>query len=323
MKRRTLLKASGGLGLLALYPAAQAQAFPSHLVRIVVPLTAGGLTDVSMRITAEALGARLGQQVMIDNKPGAAGAIAARGVAQSAPDGYTLLAVTSSHTSVVPYAQANAGFDPLKDFAPVGTISKSPSVLYVHPGVPVKTMAEFIAYAKANPGKLTYATAGIGSFGHVATELLCQRAGITMTMIPYQGAGQSTTALVGGEVNCQFTLPSGSFGEYVATGKLMALGLAMLEPSPLLPGVPTIAQTLPGFEAVVWTGLLAPIATPAAVVAQLNRELSAVVATQAVRDKFAQMGIEASGMTSAQYRTLVLAEQQHWEPLIRKMNIRS
>lgn len=323
MQRRHFLAGTGVIVSAPLLSHVVAQtAFPSKLIRVVMPLTAGGLTDVSMRVIGESLSARLGQQIVIENKPGAAGAIAARQVAQSPADGYTLFAVTSSHTSVVPYAQANAGFTPLKDFAPVGTISKSPSVLYVHPGVPAKTFEEFVAYAKANPGKLTYATAGVGSFGHVATELLCQRAGIVMTMIPYQGAGQSTSALVGGQVDCQFTLPSGAFGEYVAAGKLRALALAMLKPSPLLPDVPTMASVLPNFEAVVWTGLLAPAATPATVIEKLNHELNAAVATQGVREKFAQMGIEAAGMSSAQYRALIVAEQQHWEPLIRKLDIK-
>ena len=323
MQRRHLLATVGALSLPMSSRAIAQLSFPSKMIRIVMPLTAGGLTDVSMRVVSESLGVRIGQQILIDNKPGAAGAIAARQVAQSPADGYTLLAVTSSHTSVVPYAQANAGYEPLKDFVAVGTISKSPSVLYVHPGVPAKTLEEFVAYAKANPGKLTYATAGIGSFGHVATELFCQRAGISMTMVPYQGAGQSTAALVGGQVDCQFTLPSGAFAEYVAVGKLRALGLAMLKPSPLLPDVPTMATVIPNFEAIVWTGILAPAATPAAVVERLNSELSVVVATAAVRDKFAHMGIEAAAMTPAQYRALILDEQRHWEPLISRMNLKS
>lgn len=290
-------------------------------LEIVLPLTAGGLTDVSMRVLAERLGEKLDRNVLVLNKPGASGAIAARHVAQSAADGNTLLAVTSSHTSIVPFAQPNAGFEPLQDFTPVGTVTKSPSVLYVHPSVPADNLREFVAHAKANPGKLSYGTAGIGSFGHVASEYLFREAGVDLEMIPYQGGSRFTVALVAGEIDAVFTLPSGTFGQYVQDGKLKVLGMSMPEPSPQLPGVPPLNQTLPGFEAVVWTGLLAPAQTPPAVVEALNQAIQEVLAEPDTRAKYESMGVQAAALSPQEYRDEIVKEHALWQPLIQELGL--
>ena len=321
MNRRTIFKLAFAAAAASGIATVQAQDFPAKPIEIVLPLTAGGLTDASMRILAERLTGILGQQVLVVNKPGAAGTIAARYVAQSRPDGYTLLAVTSSHTSVVPYAQPEAGLQPLRDFTPVGTITRSPSVLYVNPKVPASTLAGFIEYAKAHPGDLTYGTAGMGSFGHVASELLFKGAGIDLEMVPYQGGSKFTTALVAGEIDAVFTLPSGTLGQYVAQGKLKALGVSLPEPSPELPGVPTIATTLPGFEAVVWTGLLAPADTDPAVVETLNQAIAKVLDQPDVRKQYAEMGIQAAAMTPGEYEAVITREQQRWKPLIEELGL--
>lgn len=320
MRRRTLLAVAICAGLGA-STGAQAREQNTGPIELILPLTAGGLTDASMRVLAEGLADVLSRQVLVVNKPGAAGVIALRQVAAAAPDGRTLLAVTSSHTSVLPFAQPEARLDILRDFAPVATVTRSPSVLYVNPKVPAQDLQGFLDHAKARPGTLTYGTAGTGSFGHAASALLFQQAGVELAMVPYQGGSHFTTALVSGEIDSVFTLPSSTLGQYVKDGRLRALGMSFRQASELLDGVPPIADTLPGFEAVVWTGLLAPAGTDPKVIEQLNQAIANVLERPAVRERFAQMGVEASAMTPTAYRKAILEEQRRWQPLIQTLGL--
>jgi tripartite-type tricarboxylate transporter receptor subunit TctC len=304
----------------ALSLSAQAHAaYPEKPIRVIVPFGAGGVTDALLRLLQEPVGRSLGQPVLIENKPGAAGAIAARYVAESAPDGYTLLVVNTGLVAITPFAQRKAGFDPIKSFAPVAGLSSAPSVLLVHPSVPVDNVSQFVAYAKANPGKIDYAVVGKGAYGDLATALFSRQAGIRMTPVPYQGNAQTTTALITGEVKAQLTILSGAMNEYIRGGKIKALGVATAAPTPLVPGVAPIAETVPDFDAVVFTGLLAPARTPPAIVQKVSQAVTSALADPALKAKLVGMGMEAAPLAGAAYGERIANEVKSFAPLVKDL----
>lgn len=314
----SLILVNAVLGALPLSASAQA-AWPEKPIRIIVPFAAGGVTDALLRLLQEPVGRTLGQPVVVENKPGAAGAIAARYVAESSPDGYTLLVVNTGLLAITPFAQKNAGFDPNKSFAPVAGLSSAPSVLLVHPSVPADNVSQFIAYAKANPGKIDYAVVGKGAYGDLATALFSRQAGIRMTPVPYQGNAQTTTALMTGEVKAQLTILSGAMNEYIRSGKIKALGVATAAPTPLVPGIAPIAETVPGFDAVVFTGLLAPARTPPAIVQKVNQAVTSALADPALRTRLVGMGMEAAPLGSAAYGERIVNEVRSFAPLVKDL----
>lgn len=307
------------LALVQATPAAAQPAFPEKPVRIVVPFAAGGVTDAMLRLLQEPVGRSLGQPVIIDNRPGAAGMIAARLVADAPADGYTVLVVNTGLIAITPFVQKSAGIDPQRRFAPVAGLSSAPSVLLVHPSVPVADLRQFLDYAKANPGKLEYAVVGKGAYGDVATSLFQRQAGVRMLPVPYQGNAQTTTALLSGEVKVQLTILSGPMNDYLKNGRIKALGVATAGPSALVPGVPPIASALPGFDAVVYTGLVAPARTPPAVVEKIGHAFTTALSDPALRQQLATMGMEAAPLDGKAYSERVAREIGAFAPVIKEL----
>ncbi|MBU2408743.1 MAG: tripartite tricarboxylate transporter substrate binding protein, partial [Gammaproteobacteria bacterium] len=298
-----------------------AQSFPDKPIRIVVPYSAGGTTDNMARVLGEPMRSELGQAVIIDNKPGAAGAIGAREVVHATPDGYTLFFTNSGILSVTPKVSKNAGFDGGKDFAPVALVSRAPLFLVVPGDLPVKDLKGFIEYAKKQPNPLPYASAGVGSFGHLASELFLKAAGVRMTHVPYKGQAGTTQAIVTGEVKMLITASSGPMNQFIADGKLKLLGVTSPQPSPLAPGTPTIASVLPGYDAETWFALLAPAGTPKAVVDKLNRAINKTAAQPAIEQSFVKFGVTASTTTPEKLGEMITSDIAQWAPIIRDANI--
>jgi tripartite-type tricarboxylate transporter receptor subunit TctC len=296
---------------------ARAQTYPNRPIRVIVPFSPGGAVDGPMRLIAEELSKRLGQGVIVENRPGAGATIGSEIVAKSAPDGYTLLLASQTNAiSASLYPQLS--FDPIEDFAPVSLIAREPGVLVVNPAVPVKTLEEFIAYAKARPGQIDYASSGNGSGQHLFAALLASMAGIRMNHIPYRGSGQATTDLLGGRVQMSMPGMAGMLG-HIRSGKLRALAVTGARRAPQLPGVPTVAESgVPGYEAYVWMGLLAPKATPAAVIDRLQRELLAVLATDEVKRYMAGASIEVVGSSPAEFDLFFRKEKDRWAKIVRE-----
>ena len=319
MKRRTGLLCLA-LALAALPAAAQAP-YPDKPIRLVVPYAPGGTTDIMARTLQEPLSKALGQPVIVDNKAGAAGAIATKQVAASAPDGYTLIFGNNGPSAIVPLIQKDVGYDPVKDFAPVSLVSIAPLVLVVHPGVPASNVAEFITWAKAQPGGVEYATAGAGSLGHLATELFGKDAGLKLIHVPYKGQAPSTMAVLNGEVKMLLTTSSDTMNSAVKAGKLKLLGVSTAKPSPLMPGAPTIGQSLKGFEVNVWFGILAPAGTPAPVIAKLNAAIREVLASPELQQKFVGYGCIATASTPQEFAAMISAEVPKWKGVVESAKI--
>jgi tripartite-type tricarboxylate transporter receptor subunit TctC len=294
-----------------------AQEFPSKLIRLVVPYPAGGTTDIMARALQAPLQHKLGQTVLVDNKPGAAGALGAREVARAPADGYTLFFVNSGIVSVTPQVMKGAGFDGEKDFAPVALVSTAPLFVVSNPSVPATDLAGFVAHAKKQAQPLTYASAGVGSFGHLSSELLARTAGLKMTHVPYKGQAPTTTAVLSGEVQMLVTTASAAMNDYIATGKLRLLAVTSPQPSPLAPGVPPAGATLPGYQAETWFGILAPAGTPAPVVNRLNAAINEVLQMPEVRDRFPGFGVVAATATPQKLGAMITEEVNRWRPIIR------
>mgnify|MGYP001567564137 FL=1 len=319
MKRRTGLLCLA-LALAALPAAAQAP-YPDKPIRLVVPYAPGGTTDIMARTLQEPLSKALGQPVIVDNKAGAAGAIATKQVAASAPDGYTLIFGNNGPSAIVPLIQKDVGYDPVKDFAPVSLVSIAPLVLVVHPGVPASNVAEFITWAKTQPNGVEYATAGAGSLGHLATELFGKDAGLKLIHVPYKGQAPSTMAVLNGEVKMLLTTSSDTMNSAVKAGKLKLLGVSTAKPSPLMPGAPTIGQSLKGFEVNVWFGILAPAGTPAPVIAKLNAAIREVLASPELQQKFVGYGCIATASTPQEFAAMISAEVPKWKGVVESAKI--
>jgi tripartite-type tricarboxylate transporter receptor subunit TctC len=300
---------------------AMAQAWPSKPVRMIVPFPAGGPTDVVTRAMADKLGSQLGQPVVVENKPGAGGAIGADFVAKGAPDGYTLVMATTSTHSIGPYL-AKLPYDPQKDFTPIVWVGNATNILVVPPSLGVNSVAELIALAKKDPGKLNYATSGVGTVVHLTSELFANTAGIQLTHVPYKGVQLSIPDLLSGQVSMLFDNIM-TAQTHIKSGRLKALGISSLTRSPLVPDVPTIAEAgLPGFESVTWFGVFGPAGTPKAVVERMNLEVNKALADPAIRERFATLGFEPAGGTPAEFAAVVQRDAAKWSKVIKDANVK-
>jgi tripartite-type tricarboxylate transporter receptor subunit TctC len=319
-RRRFLQLVAGAAALPAASRIAAAQAYPTRPVRIVVGFTAGGSTDIGARLIGQWLQERLGQSFVIENRPGAGTNIATESVVRAAPDGYTLLMIgPSSAVNATLYDKLNFVF--LRDIAPVASLIRQPQVMLANPSLAAKSVPELIAYAKANPGKITMASAGIGSTGHLVGEFFKMTAGVDFVHVPYRGAGPALTDLLGGQVLISFAGISGSI-EYVRSGKLRALAITTAARSEALPDVPTVSEFLPGFEAGDWLGVGAPRNTPAEIVDRLNKVITAGVADPKIKARFADLGGTPLALAPAEFGKLLADETQKWAKVIRAANIK-
>jgi len=296
---------------------AHAQDYPLRPLKVVVPFSPGGAVDGPMRVIAQELSKRLGQQVVVENKPGAGATIGSELVAKAAPDGYTLL-LASQTNAISATLYPKLPFDPIEDFAPISLIGREPGVLVVNPALPVKTFEEFIAYVKERPGQIDYASSGNGSGQHLFAALLASMTGLRMNHIPYKGSGQATTDLLGGQVMVSIPGTAGMVG-HIKAGKLRPLAVTGARRSPQLPDVPTVMESgVPGYEAYVWMGLLAPKGTPAPIIERLYRELIQALATTEVKTYMANAGIEIVGSTPAEFGRFFRSERDLWAKVIRE-----
>ena len=282
--------------------------YPTKPVRIVVPLAAGGNVDIVARSIAQHLSDNLGQQIIVENRPGASSLVGTQMVAKLPPDGYTLLAVANTF-AMVPSIVANPGYDPLRDFSAITLTCLVPQVLVVNPALPVKTVKELIALAKSQPGQLTYATSGPGGTGHMATELFSRQVGVKMLHVPYKGNSQALIDVIGGQVMLMFDQVSTS-DAYIKAGKLRPLAVSSLTRSPLFPNLPTIDEAgVKGFEDITFNGLVAPAGTPREILVRLNNEVAKVVRAPALRDRFIERGVELkSSASSEEFTAYIKAE---------------
>ncbi len=295
--------------------------FPRMPVHIIVPFAAAGATDVAARIIGQKLAEKWGAAVVIENKAGATGAIAAEFVANANPDGYTLLMGTGSVNSVFPAVKKELPFDTLRDFVAVSNFFLSPNVLVIHPSVPAHSVAEFIALLKTKPNEYSFASSGTGSSIHLSGELFKQMADVQMVHVPYRGSGPAVADLLAGRVQVMFDNLASSW-PYVKAGQLRALGVTSLEPDPLAPGVPAIAQTLPGFDATSWAGLLAPAKTPPAIVEKISAAVQRAVHLPDVLEKFKDIGATPVGDTSEHFGKFLKADIQKWRAVVEKAGIK-
>jgi tripartite-type tricarboxylate transporter receptor subunit TctC len=282
---------------------------------MIVGFAAGGSTDVTARIIAQALSERLGQPVVVENRGGAGGNIGAEAVAKADPDGYTLLMATSSTFAANPNLYKSLPFDVQKDFAPITVTAFIPNLLVVNPSVPANNVADFITYLKANPDKLNFASAGNGTSQHLSGELFNSLAGVRMTHVAYRGGAPAVSDLLGGQVQVIFA-PLVEVIQQVRADKLKALGITTAKRSPLLPDVPTILESLPGYEVALWNGLLAPAKTPPAIIDRINRATIEALRSPEVKAKLAEQGSEPVGNTPAEFKAFIESELVKWRRLV-------
>ena len=300
-----------------------AQGFPNKPIRLVVPYPAGGTTDIMARALQDSMQKTLGQPVLVDNKAGAGGAIGTREVARAAPDGYTLVFSNNGPSSTVPILQKDAGYDSLKDFTAVSLVSTAPLFVVVNGAVPVSNLRQFIDYAKAQPNPIEYATAGIGSLGHLSSELFARAAGIRATHIPYKGQAPTTNAVLTGEVRLLITTSSAAMNSHIAAGKLKLLGISTSEASPLAPaGTPLVSRTLPGYVVEIWFGILGPAGLPQDVVARLNDAIGKALAQPDVQTRFSGFGVVATHSTPKRLADLIADEVPRWAQVVRDAGIK-
>jgi tripartite-type tricarboxylate transporter receptor subunit TctC len=322
MQARGMLLAS--LAIIASFAnieSASTQAFPARPVRIIVGFPPGGVSDIVARLIGQSLSERLGQPFVIENRPGAASNIATEAVIRAPADGYTLLLVNPANaTSATLYDKLNFNF--IRDIAPVAGIVRVPNVMEVNPSVPTKTVPEFIAYAKANPGKVNFASAGNGTTVHLAAELFSTMTGVNIVHVPYRGSAPALTDMLSGRVQVMFdTLPSSI--EHLRAGGLRALAVTTSTRFPALPDIPTVGDFVPGFEASVWQGIGVPKNTPPEIVEKLNREINATLADPKVREKLAELGCTVLALSPAEFGTLIAKETEKWATVIRAANIKA
>ena len=312
MRRVALL----GACLLSLPGAAQA-AYPDKPIHLLVPFPPGGAADLMARSLGQKLSQQLGQAVVLDNRGGAGGTIAAETVARAAPDGYTLLFGTMGTQAINPNLYAALRYDPLKDFAPVSLTHATPRVLVVHPQVAVKNIAELIALAKARPGEITFGSAGNGSSGHLAGEYFKSLTGVSMTHVPYKGTSGAMVDLLAGRISMSIDAPA-AYLEYIRNGQVRALGVTSLKRMAILPEVPTIAESgVPGFDISNWLGVLAPAHTPAAIVNRLNGEIVQAMNDAQIRKQLGEAGIEAMSSSPAQFSAFINSEVAKWARVVK------
>jgi tripartite-type tricarboxylate transporter receptor subunit TctC len=301
---------------------ALAQAYPTRPIRMLVPFAPGGTVDIVARLLGAKLAEELGQQFVVENRGGAGGTIATAMLAKSPGDGYTLMTM---HQGLAFNAAlySNLSYDTLDDLAPVAYVGATPNVLVVSEALPVKTLQEFLAYARANPGRIAYGSGGVGSAGHLSVELLQSLTGTKLTHVPYKGSGPALTDLISGQIQAMLlTMPAAM--PFVKGGKVRAIATSGARRSPALPELPTIAQAgVPGYEYMPWYGVFGPAALPRELAVRLNQAINKTLADAGVRDRLAQQGLEAQAMTSEQFAELVRADVARWGKIIREVGVRA
>jgi tripartite-type tricarboxylate transporter receptor subunit TctC len=294
-----------------------AKDYPNRPITLVVPFAPGGSTTIVARIVGDRLADALGQQIIIDNRPGAGGTIGTRQVAKSAPDGYTIVLGYTGTLAIGPSLFPNVGYDVRKDFAPIGRIATAPNTLVVHPSFDVKSVKELIAYAKANPGRVNFGSAGVGTVSHVGGEYFATAAGIKITHIPYKGTGPALTDLLGGHILMAFA-PIPATHESAKSGLLRMLAVTSLSRSSLMPEVPTVSETaIPGFEAVLRYGLAAPAGTPRPIIDRLNKEMRTAIMSEELRSRLAIEGAEPLPSTPEEYGVDIDREETQWSKVVK------
>lgn len=297
--------------------------YPEKPIRLIVPFAPGGVTDTSGRLVAEALAKRLGQSIVVENKPGASGNIGMQGVAAAPADGYTLVLGFDGTLVINPHVFANPGFDSLKDFAPVGKIGDAALVIVAHPGFPAKKISELIEYSKKQPNGVSYGTSGVGGTPHIAGELLKLRTGANLVHVPYKGGGQAMTDALGGNIPLVYTAIAGA-SAHVKAGRLVAVAVSGLKRDPSMPDVPTIAESgVPDFEATSWVALLAPAKTPRPVVDKLNRELNAALASPELAEALAKLGIVPTPGTPEALTAQMKNDLEKYGKVVKSANIKA
>jgi tripartite-type tricarboxylate transporter receptor subunit TctC len=312
-RRRFLHLAAGAAALPAVSRFAWAQTYPTRPVRIIVGFAAGGGSDITARLIGQWLSERLGQQFVVDNRPGAGGNIATETVVRAPPDGYTLLLVNAANAiNATLYEKLNF----IRDIAPVAGITVVPNVMVVHPSVPAKTVPEFIAYAKANPGKISMASGGMGSVGHLSGELFKMMTGVDMVHVPYRGQAPGLTDLLAGQVQVYFNSPPASI-DYIKAGSLQPLAVTTATRSETLPNLPTVDEFVPGYEASQWFGIGAPKNTPAEIVAKLNAEVNAALADPKLKARLADVGGTVLPGSPADFGKLIADDTEKWGKVVK------
>lgn len=309
---------------LALAPVlGSAQSWPNRPIQMLIPYPAGGTTDVMARALQEPLQKALGQPIVIENKSGAAGVVAIRDITRAKPDGHSIVFVNSGIVAVTPHVQKDAGFDGVKDLAPVALVTTAPLFVLVPGSLPVNDLKGFIEYAKKQPDPLPYASAGVGSFGHLSSELFAKAAGLKMTHVPYRGQAPTTQAVLTGEVSLLITSMSSAMRDFIKSGKLKLLGVTSAEPTPLAPGVPTVGSVLPGYAAETWFGFVTTAGTPPAFINRLNTEINAIVQTRDYQDRMAALGQQVRTVPPATLGTMIAEDSARWGQVVRENNIRA
>jgi tripartite-type tricarboxylate transporter receptor subunit TctC len=320
--RKPITTLLAALAVACLAPAlAAAQAWPQRPVKMIVPFPAGGGTDSIARIVAKYLTQRLGQQVFVENRGGANGGIGLQALAVSDPDGYTIATSSDTPLTVNPSLYSKLPYEPLRDFVPVTSLVRFPGMLAIHPSVPVRSIAELIKLAKEKPGALTYASAGVGNFSHLAMELFSLKAGIKLLHVPYKGTGPASLALVAGDVQMGFNNVSTLF-QNMQAGQVVALGVAEPKRMPELPNVPAVAETVPGFEMAPWAGIIVPTKTPKEIVARLSQETIAVMRDPEVVKLLTEQQLTPYSLEAPAFENLIKSDHEKWATVIKTAGIK-
>jgi tripartite-type tricarboxylate transporter receptor subunit TctC len=310
------------LALIGVLDLACADDYPTRPITLIVPFPPGGSTTVMARNVADKLSVSLGQQIVVENRGGAGGVIGTRSVARATPDGYTILLSYTATMAIAPAMNANAGYDPRKDFVPIGMIGAAPSVLVVNPSMPVHSIAELIAYAKAAPTPLQYGSPGVGTVNHLAGEYLAAETGMKLQHVPYKGNGPALGDLLGGHIPMMFVPIPVALGN-IKAGTLRGLAIGSAKRTSLLPDLPTLAESgVPGFEVALRYGLVAPAGTPPALIARLNKELNAALMTEDVKNRLATEGAESLPGTPEAYAADINQEEKKWGGLVKKLGLK-
>jgi tripartite-type tricarboxylate transporter receptor subunit TctC len=320
-RKKWLCAIAATLSFGAVINSVQAQNYPNHPITLVIPFAPGGSTSIVGRGIADKMSELLGEKVIVDNRPGAGGTVGTKAVAKSDPDGYTLVLGYTGTLAIGPSLYKNPGYDPRKDFAPIGMIGNAPNSLVVNPSFPAKTVAELIAYAKANPGKVNFGSAGAGTASHITGEYFARAAGITLIHIPYKGTGPALTDLLGGHIPMAFA-PIPASHPNVSAGKLRALAVTSSTRSSLLPDVPTMIEAgLPGFDASLYYGLAAPAGTPRPIIDKLNKALREALASDEVKKQLVNDGTEITPGTPEDYVDFIDKDEKKWSQLIKSSGV--
>lgn len=323
MLTRRLASVAMAISSVVAAPSFGQQDYPNKPIRLIVPFPPGGITDGSARVIAERLGARLGQQIVVENRGGAQGNIGSQSVARALPDGYTLLLGVDSTLAVNPHLFAKIPFDPIRDFVPISKLGDINLILVAHPSFAPNNLAELVALDKQKPGTIPFGTAGIGSNGHMLVALLSARTSMQLVHVPYKGGGPAIIDVVGGQIPLVGTGVVSAI-QQVRNGSVKAIGVGSANRDPALPNVPTFAESgLPGFLCLGWTGIVAPTGTPRAIIDRLQREIGAALGEKEVRDRYATMGIAAHGTTSEEFAELIRTDLVKWGNVIREAGIKA